>query len=550
MTSEVMADAGPKAREALAAEGARSGAEDQASRPETTIVRKGVCSARGRTENAVNPPPSTSPETREEDRKPTTPAFEHDILDHLLEGCRILDFDYRYLYVNEPAAAQARCSREEMIGRTMQECFPGIEQTPMFAALRRCMEERTSGHTERDHVFPDGSRPAFEISFVPVPQGLCVLSVDVTERRHLLGAIVHDSADAIISSSLDGIVTHWNPSAERIFGYAATEMVGRPIDVLFPQQRRDEDIAASARMLRGEIIAPFEAVRRHRDGREIEVSVALSPIRDFAGTMVGLSKVARDISEVKEARRELLQAKEKAEAAHRELESFSYSVAHDLRAPLRSIDGFSQALLDDHSAQLDEEGRRLLSFVRGSAQLMARLIDDILALSRVTRSEIIRSRVDLSSLAGAILQRLRASASERAVGSAPERTVDVVLPSGLVAQADPRLLEIVLENLLGNAWKFSSRRAAARIEVGQFLRDDATVTFVRDNGAGFDPAFAHKLFGVFQRLHSANEFEGTGIGLATVQRAVHRHGGEVWAEGAVDAGAAFFFTLGDGEQTR
>jgi len=217
-----------------------------------------------------------------------------------------------------------------------------------------------------------------------------------------------------------------------------------------------------------------------------------------------------------------------------ELESFSYSVAHDLRAPLRSIDGFSLALLEDCGENLNEDGKQYLRYVRESAQHMARLIDDLLALSRVTRAELDRAEIDLSSIARSVAERL--------ARAAPDRQVELLVVDQLVANCDGRLMTIVFENLIGNAWKFTGKRSNACIEIGATGENPRTY-FVRDNGAGFDMSYASKLFGVFQRLHSAAEFEGTGIGLATVQRIVRRHGGRIWAEGEVGCGATFFFTL-------
>lgn len=243
---------------------------------------------------------------------------------------------------------------------------------------------------------------------------------------------------------------------------------------------------------------------------------------------------ARTELEVAETRAALA---EELQLKNEELESFSYSVAHDLRAPLRGIDGFSLALLEDCGDQLDDDGRKYLQYVRDSAQQMARLIDDLLALSRVTRGELNRGETHVSSLARSIVSRLQREN--------PDRKVDVVVADGIVADCDDRLLTIVLENLIGNAWKFTSKRHDARIEVGM-MDDDPRTYFVRDNGAGFDMSYASKLFGVFQRLHSATDFEGTGIGLATVQRIIRRHGGRIWAQGQVGHGAAFYFTLEGG----
>ena len=245
--------------------------------------------------------------------------------------------------------------------------------------------------------------------------------------------------------------------------------------------------------------------------------------------------VAAYDGEQRERRRAQEQGIELAAVNH-ELEAFSYSVAHDLRAPLRSVDGFSQALLEDYADKLDEEGKQYLRYVRESAQQMAALIDDLLTLSRVTRSDLTRVPVSLTDTASSVLAQLRRGQ--------PERRVEAIVADDLVAKADPRLIKVALENLLGNAWKFTGKEAEARIELGLAPLNGEPTYFVRDNGAGFDMAYASKLFGVFQRLHSAAEFEGTGIGLATVQRIVRRHGGRIWAEGDVGRGATFYFTLG------
>jgi len=222
-------------------------------------------------------------------------------------------------------------------------------------------------------------------------------------------------------------------------------------------------------------------------------------------------------------------------AANTELDAFAYSVSHDLRAPLRSIDGFSQVLLEDYGTQLDESGRDSLQRVRAASQRMALLIDDLLKLARFSRAEMRTEVVDLSKIAGEIAAELQRST--------PERQVEIAIAQGLEARGDARLLRVVLENLLRNGWKYTAKQPRPRIEFASVAGNGERVFLVRDNGAGFDMQYADKLFGVFQRLHSAAEFEGTGVGLATVRRIITRHGGRIWAEAAVDRGATFYFTL-------
>ena len=242
------------------------------------------------------------------------------------------------------------------------------------------------------------------------------------------------------------------------------------------------------------------------------------------------------------AGRDLEDVNHELEATNRELEAFSYSVSHDLRAPLRSIDGFSQILVEDYADEIDEEGRDYLGRVRSASQRMGMLIDDILGLSRVTRGSMERKRLDLGALAEEVAEELREAR--------PERKVEFSARKGLEVWGDPTLLRVALVNLIGNAWKFTAKNPEARVEFGLSEglshRGRVPVYYVRDNGAGFDQAYAGKLFGAFQRLHGADEFEGTGIGLATVQRVVHRHGGRIWAEGEEGRGATFYFTLRPG----
>ena len=267
---------------------------------------------------------------------------------------------------------------------------------------------------------------------------------------------------------------------------------------------------------------------------------------DAAGSPLSRHGTIQDVTDRKQAEEEIIALNQELEdrvvlrtkqlkAANKELEAFTYSVAHDLRAPLRGIDGFSQVLLEDYYDELDGSGKKYLRRVRSAAQHMDGLIDDMLTLARISRSSLKMQTVDLSSMA----HRIKENLSE----TQQERNVEFVIQDGVRTRGDTRLLRIVMENLLQNAWKFSSGRPAARIEFGMRHDDGKPVYFVRDNGVGFDMKYAHKLFGPFQRLHTVNEFPGTGIGLATVQRIIHRHGGKVWAEGKIEQGATFSFSI-------
>lgn len=363
--------------------------------------------------------------------------------------------------------------------------------------------------------------------------------------------ILDSAGEGIYGVDLEGRTIFLNPAAARMTGWAVEELIGQPQHARLHHSRSDgapyprEECPIYAAFKDGAVHQVASEVFWRKDGTSFPVEYTSTPIRE-EGKIVGAVVVFKDITERKQAEERIrlfnLELEQRVaertvqlEAANKELEAFSYSVSHDLRAPLRGIDGFSQALLEDYADRLDAEGKGYLQRVRLASQRMAQLIDDLLNLSRVTRSEMRREPVDLSGMAKAIAAELREAQ--------PDRRIDFVIAEGLRADGDPRLLRVVMENLLGNAWKYTGKHPEARIEVGRMEENGKSAYFVRDNGAGFDMACAGKLFGAFQRLHGANEFPGTGIGLATIQRIIHRHGGRVWAEAAVEKGATFYVAL-------
>lgn len=350
-------------------------------------------------------------------------------------------------------------------------------------------------------------------------------------------SLLEAAPDGIVVSDGEGRIVLLNAQAEKLFGYPREEMLGRPVEMLMPERFRGRHVDHRAAFMDSpgvrEMGAGWKLFGLRKDGTEFPVSISLNTIEADGGRLV-LSDL-RDIS-IQRSYEAQVNAQNAALASlNRELEAFSYSVSHDLRAPLRSVDGFSQILLEDHAAQLDPEGRAYLNRIRAATQRMAQLIDDMLTLSRVSRAEMHREEVDLSAMAEELLDGLRRAE--------PARDVATAVAPGLVAQGDPRLLRIALANLLGNAWKFTGRAPGARIEFGREAIDGGVAFFVRDTGAGFDMAYVDKLFRAFQRLHAASDFPGTGIGLAIVQRVIHKHGGRVWAEGEEGKGAVFHFTL-------
>lgn len=366
-----------------------------------------------------------------------------------------------------------------------------------------------------------------------------------TELRFQL--LVESAQEGLWTVDADNRTTYVNRYFTQMLGYTADEMMHKTLfDII-----HEEDFALMTQYVeerrqgRSAVLNDFRLVRK--DGMSIWTLVSTGPLYDESGRYIGAMALITDITQRRQAEEQVRQLNAELERriterttqlefSNRELEAFAYSVAHDLRAPLRSISNFTLALSEDCADKLDTTGLDYLQRIRASSQRMAELIDGILALSRVNRTEFVETGVNLSAVARSI--------SEQLQRWQPERTARFELQDGLVDRGDSQLLRLVLENLLGNAWKFTRERPVAEIEFGTLPESGAgRVYFVRDNGAGFDMEYQKKLFGVFQRLHTQQEFEGNGVGLATVQRIIRRHGGRVWGEGQVEQGATFYFTL-------
>jgi PAS domain S-box-containing protein len=497
----------------------------------------------------LGPPPPFGPS------EPDAAANVRLLLEALPLAVVVADDAGRLALVNAHAARLFGYECDELLGRPVELLVPeryrgdhdGLRETFAGAPSARPMG------VGRDlfGLRKDGREVPVEIGLNPIelPAGRFVVAsiVDLTERKRVddlheaMAAIVESADDAIVTKTLDGIIRTWNPGAERLLGYAAAEIVGRPVTQLIPADRLEEEAEIIERIRRGEHVAHLETVRRAKDGTLLDVSLSVSPVRDGAGAVVGASKIMRDITERKHAEAMRLmnagmrQRAAELQALNAELESFSYSVSHDLRAPVRAMLGFSEALLDDYGPGLDAEGRRLLNVVHDEAARMGALIDDLLSFSHLGRQPMDCAEVNMAELVRDVV------AEQRSLAPDARATIEISpLPPAL---GDRALLRHVWANLISNALKYTGRCERPAIAIAGGVEGDRAVFSVRDNGAGFDMRYAGKLFGVFQRLHRSDEFPGTGVGLAIVARIVQRHGGSVRAEAAPGAGATFTITL-------
>jgi PAS domain S-box-containing protein len=359
---------------------------------------------------------------------------------------------------------------------------------------------------------------------------------DLGRARAQLKTVLDATGAVVYLRDADGRFAFVNRAFEQLFGVSEARVLGKTAHELSTGLDATTLQREDARVRAEQIPIESEKAYARADGSHTYRTLDI-PLVDPAQGVYAVCSVATDVTREKRAGEALALAKEATEAANRQLESFSQSLADELLAPLRSIDAFTLALLEDCGGALDAQSKSHLSNVRQSAQRMATLIDALQSLSKLARGELRPSEVDLTDLACGVAAQLRQTE--------PDRRVSFEIQPGLRAQGDSRLFGAVLHNLLGNSWKFTRRREHAEIVVGQSSDHGLNVYFVKDNGAGFDMAHSGKLFSVFETLHSRREFDGNGVGLATVQRIVNRHGGRVWAEAAVDHGATFYFTIGE-----
>jgi len=459
----------------------------------------------------------------------------------------------RYLDVNAEFLKLLDFERNEVIGHTGVE-LGTCERSDHDLLLRMVRQSGTVRDFEAHLKTKSGATIIGLVSMdVIVIEGesyLFSITIDVTglrkaEEEHTrLAMIVESSDDAIIGKTLDGIITNWNRGAEKMYGFAAQEAVGKHVSILTPHDHPDDITQILDKLKRGEVIEQLERSRVKKDGTVIQVSLTISPIRDGKNSIVGASTIARDITaqkrdeeEIRRLNDDLSARADELQTANRDLDAFNYTVAHDLRRPLNMIGSYCKAIDMVCGDELQKECRDYVQAAYQSTLRMNQLIEDLLNFARLARVEPRREMVDLSASAHAVAEELRQCE--------PGRQVEFRISEGVTAIGDASLLRAVLDNLLGNAWKYTGIREKAIIEFGTTAVDGRQIYFVRDNGHGFDMADASQLFTPFKRLPGAEQQRGFGIGLATVERIIGRHGGRVWAEGEPDRGATFFFTLQD-----
>jgi len=477
------------------------------------------------------------------------------LLDLTHDAVFVRNMENQILYWNLAAERLYGWNQEEARGKVthtlLQTIFPQVLSEMDSQLLASGSWEGELTHTRRDgSKIIVSSRWVLRRDVSGRPQAILESNRDITQRKQEEGKfrnLLEAAPDAIVIVNGSGRIELVNAQTEKLFGYSREEMIGQPVEMLIPPRFRGQHAGhrhgyyQSPRPRQSQMGAGLELYGLGKDGTEFPVEVSLSPLETEKGTLI--SSAIRDVSdrrrieeEIRELNSELQQRLVQLGVVNEELESFSYSVSHDLCAPLRHIDGFARILKDEYGKNLSDEGKHYLDRVLKAANDMGRLVDDLLNLARIGRKEITRQKVQLADL----VRQLISEMAEESEGREIEWRIEP-LPE---IECDPGLARQVLSNLLSNAAKFTRSRRPAVIEIGARQVDGAQAFFVRDNGVGFDAKYADKLFGVFQRLHRQDEFEGTGVGLATVRRIVRRHGGDVWAESEPGRGTTFSFTFG------
>jgi PAS domain S-box-containing protein len=469
----------------------------------------------------------------------------------------VVDRDGVVRYVNAFSAQRLRLSQDEVIGKRIADLFPPAVAERKLASVLRVFDGKEPLQMEGRSVLA-GQDVWLSTTLVPLMDGRGMVTAvfgiarDITELKQTEEAlrihsqILFSMAEGAHVLDEQGIIRFTNPAIDAMFGYQVGELIGKHVSMLHAgtEVERAHLVTSFMAELRGRGAWQGEFQNRRKDGSLFYTRARIATLHQPTGVL--WVTVQEDITERKRAEEEIQKLNSdlerrvaertaSLEAANKELESFSYSVSHDLRGPLRAIGGFSQVLLADYADRFDDRGKDYLRRVHAASGRMAELIEALLSLARISRNGIVKQRLDLTALAWSISAELQKAD--------PTRNVALTIQDSLTAEGDPRLIRVVLENLLGNAWKFTAKRSNATIEFGRTERDGKPVFFVRDNGVGFDMAYSQKLFGAFQRLHGHDEFEGTGIGLATVQRIIHRHGGRIWAEAKAGKGATFYFAI-------
>jgi PAS domain S-box-containing protein len=439
---------------------------------------------------------------------------------------------------------------EEMIGQSIRKIIPRERLSEEDDVLRRVRAGDPVDHFETIRQRKDGGRVPISLTVSPIRDldgeviGASKIARDISDRvllqgeRNRLAAIVDSSDDAIISKDLNGIVKSWNRGAEIMFGYTAAEAIGRPITMIVPDDRLSEEYSVLSRVRQGLNVEHYETLRRRKDGSLIPISLSVSPIRDGTGTIVGASKIARDLSALRAYATTLEQTvRERTaalEAANAQLEAFAYSVSHDLRAPLRGMHGLAKILLDDYAARLDDRGQDYANRIVSEAALLDRLIQDLLAYSRLTRVDVALEEVSGGEAVEAAVRSLH----HDIITTHATIQIDPDLPT---FRANRAVLVQVLTNLISNAIKFSGNHPRIRVRADR--EHGPTRLWIEDSGIGIDPKHHERIFRAFERLHTNETYAGTGIGLAIVRRGVERLGGRVGVESAIGVGSRFWIEL-------